>query len=274
VRVLISVDMEGISGVTCKDDCTPGMPSYERFRRRMSAEANAAVAGAFAGGAESVVVTDSHGGARNILYEDLDERAELISGTANRHLGMVEGAQEAHAAMFVGYHAWAGTAQAVLDHTILSRYCYHWWLNGVRVGEAQLNAALLAHFGVPVVLATGDDKLCAQIAETLPHARRVIVKHAMHMHTARSMPRAWVLRTIQAEATEAVAGAAKLPRPHIEGPQTLRVQFVRAGHADSASRWPTVVRVDDLTAEVTGQDIAEAFRMARTMVALAGGAES
>ena len=273
MRVLISVDMEGISGVTGRDDVTPGTASYERFRRRMTAEASAAVAGAFAGGAQSVVVNDSHDGARNILYEELDERAELISGTANRHLGMVEGAQGADAAIFIGYHSWAGTAASVLDHTIASRYCYNWWLNGVRVGEAQLNVALLAHFGVPVVLACGDDKLCAQIAETIPAARRVIVKYGISMTTARSMPRAEVLRAIEAEAKVAVAGAANLPRPRIEGPQTIRIQFVRAGHADSAARWPTVARVDDLTTEVTGQDIVEAFRMARAMVAMAGGAE-
>jgi D-amino peptidase len=269
VRVLISVDMEGISGVTGNDDTTPGTPAYERFRHRMTAEASAAVAGAFTGGADSVVVNDSHDGMRNILYEELDPRAELISGR-NKALGMVEGAEGADAAMFVGYHAWAGTARAVHDHTVSGRHCYHWWLNGVRAGEAQLNAALLAHFRVPVVLACGDDKLCAQIADTLPQARRVIVKHAIDRTTARSMPSAWVLEEIARQARDATRDARLLPRPEIHGPQTIRIQFVKAGYAESAAVWPTVVRVDDLTAEVTGQDIVEAFRMARAMVTLAG----
>jgi len=272
MRVLISVDMEGISGVTGRDDVNPGTAAYERFRHRMTAEANAAVRGAFAGGADSVVVNDSHDGMRNVLYEELDPRAELISGF-NKPLSMVQGAEGAHAAIFVGYHAWAGTAQAIHDHTISGRHCYHWSLGGTRVGESQLNAAILGHFGVPVVLVCGDDKLAGQIAQTLPQARRVIVKHALDVTTARSLPRDEVLALIEQEAKAAVAGASAVKPVQISGPQTIRIQFVKAGYAESACRWPTVVRVDDLTAEVTGADIVEAWRMADAMVALAAAGE-
>ena len=272
MRVLVSVDMEGISGVTGRNDVSPGTPAYERFRRRMTAEANAAVRGAFAAGADAVVVNDSHDGMRNILYEELDPRAELISGF-NKPLCMVEGAEGANAAIFVGYHAWAGTAAAILDHTISGRCVHNWWLNGERVGEAQLNAAILGHFGVPVVLACGDDKLAGQIGRTLPGARTVIVKYAINQLTARSLPAATVLEAIEREAKAGVLGAGQVAPARTSGPQTMRIEFQTAGQAAAASRWPTVVRVDDRTAETTGRDIVEAWRMTDVMIELAGASE-
>jgi D-amino peptidase len=272
VRVLVSVDMEGISGVTGRNDVNPSAPAYERFRHRMTAEANAAVRGAFAAGADSVVVNDSHDGMRNLLYEELDPRAELISGY-NKPLCMVQGAEGAEAAIFVGYHAWAGTDAAVLDHTIAGRCVHNWWLNGERVGESQINAAILGHFGVPVVLVCGDDKLAGQIEQTLPGARRVIVKYALNQLTARSLPSAAVLEAIEKEAQAAVTGAAQVAPVRTSGPQTMRIEFQTTGQAAAASRWPTVVRVDDRTAETTGRDIVEVWRMADVMVALAGASE-
>lgn len=269
MRVLISVDMEGISGVSGHDDVRPGTPAYERLRHRMTAEASAAVRGAFAGGAQSVVVNDAHDGMRNLLYEELDPRAELISGF-NKTLGMVEGVCGANAAIFVGYHAWAGTEAAVMDHTIASSLVHDWWLNGERVGEAQLNAAIAGHFGVPVVMVAGDDKLAAQIERTLPGARRVIVKYALNQLAARSLPAAAVLAAIEREATAAVAAAGSVAPMRTQGAQTMRIEFQSAGQAAAAARWPTVVRVDDRTVETTGRDIVEAWRMADVMVALAG----
>lgn len=268
MRVLVSVDMEGISGVTGRDDVSPGTPAYDRFRRRMTEEANAAVRGAFAAGADSVVVNDSHDGMRNVLYEELDPRAELISGF-NKPLCMVEGAEGAAAAIFVGYHAWAGTDAAILDHTIAGRVVHNWWLNGERVGESQLNAAILGHFGVPVVVVCGDDKLAGQIERTLPGARRVIVKYAINQLTARSLPRDRVLEAIEREAKAGVLAAPGVAPVRTSGPQTMRIEFNTAGQAAAAARWPTVVRVDDRTAETTGQDIVEVWRMADVMVALA-----
>lgn len=272
MRVLVSVDMEGISGVSGRNDVSPGAPAYERLRHRMTQEANAAVRGAFAGGADSVVVNDSHDGMRNLLYEELDARAELISGF-NKPLCMVEGAEGAAAAIFVGYHAWAGTDAAVLDHTIAGRLVHNWWLNGERVGEAQINAAILGHFGVPVVLVSGDDKLAGQIERTLPAARRVIVKYALNQLAARSLPAAQVLEAIEREAKAAVAGASAVLAVRTSGPQTMRIEFQTAGQAAAAARWPTVVRVDDRTAETTGRDIVEAWRMADVMIELAGASE-
>ena len=268
MRVLISVDMEGISGVVARSDTMAGTPSYERFRRRMTEETNAAIRGVFKGGATSVVVNDSHGSMKNLLYEEIDERAELISGSG-KVLCMVAGGPGSQAACFVGYHAWAGTAHAVLDHTISSKHTANWWLNGERVGEAQINAALLGFYGVPVVLVTGDQALAQQVASTLPQARRVVVKESIDRQTARSLPPGEVLRLIESEAETAVRAAAAIEPLRREGPQTFRIEFTLTSYAEAACLWPDVVRIDDRTVEIAGQDMLDAWRRAYATLQLA-----
>jgi D-amino peptidase len=269
VRVLVSVDMEGIAGVTGAKDVEPGTPAYERLRRLMTEEANAVVAGAFDGGADSAVVNDAHDGMRNLLYEALDERAELISGV-DKSLCMVEGVQDCDAALFVGYHAWAGTARAVLDHTISSALTRDWYLNGVRVGEAQINAALCGHFGVPVVMVAGDDKLAEQVRQTLPDARRVVVKHAIDQQTARSLPVGRVRAMLREAAADGVRRASRIPAVRLAGRATFKIAFTRTAYAEMACRFPSVRRVDDRTVSVTGRDVVEAWRMADGAVRLGG----
>lgn len=267
MRVFISVDMEGIAGVTGHDDVFPGTAHYERFRRLMTAEANAAVAGAFSAGARSVVVNDSHDGMRNILYEELDPRAELISGY-NKPLCMVEGVSGAQAAVFIGYHAMAGTASAVLDHTISGAHTHNWYLNGSRVGEAQLNAALCGHFEVPVVAVSGDDKLAAQVSRSLPGARSIVVKESLDREAARNLPRGEVLRLITSEVTAAVRSCGQVPPVRSAGAATIRVEFSRAGFADLAGLLPEAKRIDDRTLEVSGANVVEAWRRADVMLRL------
>ena len=261
MRVLISVDMEGIAGVSGVDDILHGRYNYDRFRKLMTAEANLAIAGAKAGGASEVVVNDSHDGMRNILYEELDPTAELISGF-NKPLCMVEGVQEADAAVFIGYHAWAGTAHATLDHTISGSQIHNWWLNGTLVGEAQINAALAGYYGVPVVLVSGDNQLAAQIQGSLPDTRTVIVKHAIEASVVRSRPLGEVRRLLRDGVEEAVRARQSIAAVRVEGPVTFRLEFKRSSHAEVACLFPSVVRVDGRTVEVTGQNVVEAWRMA------------
>lgn len=260
MRILISVDMEGIAGVSGVKDIAAGNSDYERFRRLMTDEANAAVAGAFAGGADSVLVNDSHGGMRNLLYEALDPRAELISGH-NKLLTMVEGCQDADAALFIGYHARAGTAQAVLDHTISGVQVHNWFMNGQAVSEAEINAALLAYYQVPLLLVSGDDKIAAQVEERLPGTLTVIVKYGIDHRSARSLPRQDVLQRIQDASRHVVQGQWNRPKPPAT-PTTFRLEFTRSFYAEVASLMPAVERVDARTIEVSGQDVVEAWRWA------------
>ena len=173
MRVYISVDMEGVAGVVHEDQTDPIDPrhagEYNRFRRLMTGEANAAIEGALAAGAKTILVNDSHWLMRNLLAEELHPAAELLSGGPKLR-SMVEGVDEGFdAALFVGYHARAGTGHAIIDHTYTSRV-HEARLNGQPVGELAINAALAGTYGVPVALVSGDQALAAEAARA---ARRV-----------------------------------------------------------------------------------------------------
>jgi D-amino peptidase len=261
MKVFISVDMEGIAGVTGRDEITREGKDYERYRKLMTAEANQAIAGAFDAGATEVVVNDSHGGMRNLLYDELDPRAALTSGF-NKPLAMMEGVAGAAAAVFIGYHARAGQFPAVMDHTISGAQVHNWWMNGVLVGEAQLNAALAAYFGVPVVLVSGDDCLAREIEDTLPGTRTVVVKDALGQFTATSRPRAAVHDALRTGVRAAVEARDTVPIRPVSGPVTFRLEFTRSAYAEVAALLPQVARIDGRTIEVTGTDLLEAWRMA------------
>ena len=164
MRVYISVDMEGIAGVVHESQTDPTTPAfaaeYARFRRLMTAEANAAVEGALAAGATRALVNDSHWFMRNLLAEELHQAAELVSGDPKPRSMMQEIDQPGgfDAALCIGYHARAGTRNAILDHTYADRI-HEVRLNGKPVGELGLNAALAGVHGVPVALVSGDNLL-------------------------------------------------------------------------------------------------------------------
>ena len=160
MKILISADMEGATGVTWPADVLPGTPQWERCRAMFTSDVNAAVLGFFEGGADEVLINEAHWSMRNLLLERLDERAQMLTGK-HKSLSMVEGIQhgDVDGIAFVGYHTGAGT-EGVLAHTYLANSITGVWLNGVRASEGLLNAQVVAEYGVPVVLVTGDDLTC------------------------------------------------------------------------------------------------------------------
>jgi D-amino peptidase len=269
MKVLISVDLEGIAGVSGRDEVAKDGRDYGRFRRLMTEEANQAVMGAEEAGADQIVVNDSHNGMRNLLYEELHPAASLISGF-NKTLCMVEGIEGADAAVFIGYHSRAGTAAAAMDHTISGAQVHNWWLNGTLVGESQINAALAAHFGVPVVLVSGDDKLARDIEASLPGTRAVIVKESLGQFTVHSKPRDMVHRLIREGVRDAIRERHRVSLPRVEGPAVFRMEFTRSAYAEVAALWPEVQRIDARTVEVGGTDVLDAWRRAFAAMRLGG----
>src|SRR5580700_731424 len=158
MRVLVSIDMEGIAGVVDPEDIGPGQREYERNRTLLTAEANAAVRGVFAYQADAqVLVTEAHAAFRNLLPEQLDRRAELLRGDPKPD-GMMAGlAADIDAVLFIGYHGKAGTPWSVLAHTISGGVVADVRCQGRSLGELGLNTALAAHYNVPAVLVSGDD---------------------------------------------------------------------------------------------------------------------
>lgn len=177
MKILISTDIEGVAGVFAVEQTRAGNPEYERARRWMTAEANAAIEGAFAGGAQAVWVNDSHGGFRNLLPDGLDARARVVLGKP-RLLGMMAGLEQQPDLVFmIGYHAKSQT-RGVLAHTINSFAFTQVWLNGVELGEAGLYGALAREYGAHVALATGDDVFADETQPLFPDARFETVKTA------------------------------------------------------------------------------------------------
>src|SRR5207245_9495230 len=228
VNVFVSIDMEGIAGIAHLQQVWRGTDDFPASRELMTAEANAAVAGAFDGGATNVVVNDSHGDMYNLLPEGLDPRAELIIGSP-KTLSMMQGfGPDFEVALFVGYHAAAGTQAAVLDHTYSGRLSYEVRLNGEPATEAELNAAFAGTYGVPVGLVTGDDKACAQPAKRLPGIRTVVVKEAYGRGVAKSMHPSAAREAIRKAAAEAAqaAGSGELKPYRPEPPFVLEADLV------------------------------------------------
>jgi len=267
MNLLISVDMEGISGVVKWDHVTSTHKEYDRFRKLMTAEANAAIEGALAGGASRVVVNDSHGGMSNMLIEELNSAAELISGSP-KPFGMMQGiGPDVDAVFFVGYHAAEGTGAAILSHTWSSRAVHEVRLNGQTVGETGINAALAGSFGAPVLLVAGDRAVTEEARALLGEIETVAVKDGV----TRSAAQCLHPDVAQERIRQAAERALKLTvSPFVlSTPITLRVIFQNALQADQASLLPDSQRVDGCSVEWTGEDMPAVYKAFRAMTSLA-----
>jgi D-amino peptidase len=271
MKILISVDMEGTTGVTTWAHVTPGDPEYSRFRRLMTADINAAIRGALAGGATRVVVSDGHWNGSNILVEELDARAVLNSGSPSP-FSMVQGIEQGvDGVLFVGYHARQGSHPAVLDHTWSSSRVANVWLNEALAGEYTLNAALAGHYGAPVLMASGDQTACAQIASQLGGVETAVVKQATGRFAAECLPPAATAPLIEAAAQRGVQRLAEktAPAPYtVKRPVSITVQLMTSDMADRSSLLPGSTR-DGVCVSFTAADMVEAYRSFRALVNLA-----
>jgi D-amino peptidase len=261
-RVYISVDMEGISGVNGEDQTAAGQAEYARARKLMAEDANAAIRGAFEGGATDVLLNDSHGGQRNLLPEDLDPRARLISHSFKRH-GMMEGLDDTFdAAIFVGYHAKADAPRGLFAHTG-SGVVRDLQVNGRSVGEGGMNAALAAYYGVPVVAVTGDDVAVEEVKESAPQVRGVVVKRAINVRAVELKPLALARREIQEAARDGVAGA-KQTAP-VRGPVRVQLRYRNFTYPEIATAFKEIELVAPDTVAFTRETMPEAYRLIRVL---------
>ncbi|MFJ7589803.1 M55 family metallopeptidase [Streptomyces sp. NPDC097617] len=241
MKILISADMEGATGVTWPADVLPGTPQWERCRAMFTSDVNAAVLGFYDGGADQVVINEAHWTMRNLLLEKLDARAEMLTGR-HKTLSMVEGVQhgDVDGIAFVGYHTGAGS-EGVLAHTYLANSITGVWVNGVRASEGLLNAHVVAEYGVPVILVTGDDLTCVDAAGYAPGAATVAVKDHVSRYAAVCRTPARTAADIRAAAKEAT-GLAVRHDPVRGGPFTVELEFDAAHLAMAATVVPGVER--------------------------------
>ena len=265
LKVFISVDMEGITGVANWEDVDRTGKDYDYFRRLMSKEANAAVEGALAAGATEVVVRDSHGSARNILPDLLDEKAILIRDWSGGPKGMMEGIDSSFdAALFIGYHAKAGTLDALLDHTS-SGSVTDFSINGISMPEAGYNALIAGSYGVPVVLVAGDRALCEQALRLFGPVETVAVKEGIGS-AARSLHPDLAQAMIRSAAEKALRNVKTYKAYALKPPYTLVMKLKSEEQITSGSFYPGAKRTGawELTYE-TGSilELMTAFSMMR-----------
>jgi D-amino peptidase len=281
LKVLISADMEGTCGVVSWVQVMPpevvgstepsSTVEYERARARMTREVNAAIEGAFAAGADEVIVNDSHDGMRNLLPDELDPRCRFISGN-DKPLGMVQGVEldGMGCLLYTGYHAKAGTPAAPLAHT------WTGWVNDVRLdgvstGEFGVNAAVAGHFGVPVAFVAGDDKAVAQTRALL--GERVVgveTKQGISTFTALHLHPAKAQELIRAGAEAAVRRAGELTPFTVPADCRVELDFDHQARADQAVLVPGVERVGERTVAWRYEDGQRFMLTFRAVVKAAG----
>ncbi|GHD27273.1 M55 family metallopeptidase [Nocardiopsis kunsanensis] len=259
MKILISADMEGATGVTWPADCEPGTEQWQRCRSMFTSDVNAAVEGLFDGGANEVFVNEAHATMRNLLLERLDERATMITGR-HKELSMVEGVQsgDVDGIVFLGYHCGAGE-EGVLAHTYLPNAFTGVWLDGVPASEGYLNAAVVAEFGTPVVLVTGDDRACEDAESYAPSARKVAVKDHVSRYAARCRPPARTAAAIGAAAKSSMELAGSVD-PAPQRSMVLEVEVDSAHLAQAAAIVPGVERTGVCRVRYTAPDAYEMIR--------------
>ncbi|MGD0082070.1 MAG: M55 family metallopeptidase [Acidimicrobiales bacterium] len=255
MHIFVSSDMEGTAGIVDWAQCRGPGPEYEIGRRLLLDEVNAAISGAVAGGATSVVVNDSHGVMANLPPGELAAEARYISGR-HKPLYMMQGLDSSFdAVFFVSYHGSMGS-NGVLSHTYNPRAVSAVRLNGTVVGEAGINSLVALGHGVPVALVTGDQVTIAETSAVLPDTQAVTVKEAITRWSADSLHPAAACRAIYAGAQQAVEAVARgeLGPPPIELPARLQVDWLTADMAEMATWIGGVTRTGDRTVEIGGDD--------------------
>ncbi|MDT0547790.1 M55 family metallopeptidase [Streptomyces lonegramiae] len=271
MKILISADMEGATGVTWPADVLPGTPQWERCRHLFTSDVSAAVTGFFDGGADEVLINEAHWSMRNLLLEELDERAAMLTGK-HKSLSMVEGVQhgDVDGIAFVGYHTGAGT-EGVLAHTYLANSITGVWVDGVPASEGRLNSLVVAEYGVPVVLVTGDDRTCEDAKGYAPAARSVAVKDYVSRYAAVCRTPARTAADIRAAAREA-APLAMRHEPVQAGPFTVELEFDAEHLVGAATAVPGVEHSGVRRVAYTSPDMYEGIRCFKAVTTLVSAA--
>lgn len=268
MKVYISCDLEGVCGVVSREHAWYGGKDYETYRRLMTGEVNAAVEGAFEGGAAEVVVNDAHGPMTNILIEELNPEAILITGSP-KPLTQMQGIDSSFdLAAFIGYHARRNAMKAVLEHTITG-FVQELRINGVVMGETGINAGIAGYFGVPVGLVAGDDAVTQEAKELMPGVEMVQVKWAEGRYAARCLHPTKARAMIREGMKRATENSERFKPYRVMPPVTFEVAFEETGMAELASMIPTSERVGPSTVRLRGDDYLVVFKGVRTMLHMA-----
>lgn len=262
MNIYISCDMEGVAGVCSWEqvDARNYKPDYFIYRKYMTQEVCAAIAGAREAGATGIMVNDSHGPMRNIILDDVPEDIRVVFGN-RKPFSMVQQVDGAFGGVFfTGYHGAIGDADATLCHTYTPAVIYNVRINGVRCSEATLNAALAGHHGVPVLLITGDRVTVEGAKEQMPWVTGVVVKESIGNYAVDSISPQAAQQLIREGAAQAVKNAANAKPYVFEAPITMEIDLTRVEQADFVALIPGFERSGPRQVRFTHNDYPTVFR--------------
>jgi len=271
-RVFISIDMEGISSIVSWAEVDRNNSEYAHARKIMASDLNAAIDGALEAGAKEIVVSDAHGGMRNLRPEEVHEAAQLIRGSPKPN-SMMEGIKDGYdAAMYVGYHSMKGTENGICAHTISGGSVQAVYINGRETGEFGLNSALAGHYGVPSVFLAGDYAATVEAGAFVPGITTAAVKWAVGRYSAKCLHPNEAAKLIKKKAKEALTKEYPAPRV-VDSPVEVKVKFATSTQADVVSLIPSLERVDGTIMKGVYDDYQTAVNALRASIYMAGSAE-
>lgn len=259
MKIYIVADGEGVSGVVSSAEMHPTGERYNEFRRLMTMDVNAAIAGSFEAGATEVVVNDAHWSMLNIMYEDLDARAEIIRGS-NKRLSMVEQIENFDAALFIGLHAKVGHSHGVANETLVGPEMYEMRMNDKPIGEVELYASIAGYFNVPVIMVSGDDCLAEEAKDVLGDIEAAVVKKAIDRWAARCLSLKNAHDEIQTKAYKAVSRVKDFKPYKVLGKTEFEIEWTSTAACKRASLIPGSYAKTPRIIAYKGKDVYEAWR--------------
>ena len=255
--IFVMVDMEGISGICNSSQVSSTEGPYAAARRYMTWDTNACVAGCFDGGAGRVVVRDAHASGFNMIWEEFDEGAEYIQGrTARQRMPEIE---KFDGLILLGYHAMAGTVEAVLEHTMTSKHWQNLRINGELTGEVGIDAGIGGDAGVPTIMVSGDDKVCAEARSLIPGIETAEVKKGLDCQGAQLLAMRAAHELIRKAATQAVRRCREIKPYVVAKPVKMTLELVSRGNVPLTREGVRVI--DGRTYEVTAATVEQALRL-------------
>src|SRR5437868_3193761 len=268
MKLFLSTDFEGTSGVVAWEQIIEGNPEYEQGRQLLTDEVNAVITGAAQGGATQFVVNDSHHYMRNLHPQDLRGHATLITGK-HKPLYMMQGLDASFDGVcFVSYHGSIGAEHAVLSHTYNPGAIWEVRINGEVVGESGINALVAAHYGVPIIFVSGDEVTIQEAETVAPEAEMVVVKQSLSRFAAANVHPTVACELLHAGAERAVRNLAAMLPPQFSLPVTLEITFLVADMAEMATWIRGVERSASRTVKVVSEDLLDLYRTFVTIVIL------
>jgi len=257
MKIFVMVDMEGISGVVSSSQVTKGGEHLEMGRQYGTWDVNACVQGCIDGGASKIVVRDAHGSGFTLMWEDLDSRAEYIQGRSE--LERIPGIGGFDGLILLGYHAMAGTPQAILEHTMSSKGWQNFWMNGRKCGEIAIDAGMAGDHGTPTIMVSGDDKTCKEARRFIKGVVAVQVKKGLSREGGQLLSRQEAHARIRAGAEKAVRKCSTIKPFKVKHPVVMRLELVSRGTVPVNNRHVKII--DGRTYEVKSSSVEDSLNL-------------